>query len=75
MLLASLLIGSLALIANMLIQIVVTVAIIGYLLHLLDSGRLLPTMGTDIKLHHFSGSFLRPCGAIRGLGVPVPVLG
>ena len=50
MLLIPLLIGSLALIANMLIQIVVTVAITGYLLRLLDSGRLLPTIGTDIKL-------------------------
>jgi hypothetical protein len=50
MLLIPLLIGSLALVVNMLIQIVVIVALTGYLLRLPDSGRLLPTIGTDIKL-------------------------
>ena len=50
MLLIPLLIGSLALVVNMLIQLVVIMAITGYLLRLLDSGRLLPTVGTDIKL-------------------------
>ena len=45
-----LLIGSPALLVNMLIQIAAIVAIIGYLLRLVDSGRLLPTIGTDIKL-------------------------
>ena len=42
MLLIPLLIGSLALVVNMLIQIAIIVAITGYLLRLLDSGRLLP---------------------------------
>jgi hypothetical protein len=37
-----LLIGSLAPIANLLIQIVATMTFTGYLLRLLDSGRLLP---------------------------------
>ena len=45
-----LLIGSLALLVNMLIQIAAIVAIVGYLLRLVDSGRLLLTIGTDIKL-------------------------
>ncbi len=50
MLLIPLLIGSLALVVNMLIQIAIIVAITGYLLRLLDSGRMLPAIGTDIKL-------------------------
>ena len=44
-----LLIGSLALLVNMLIQIAAIMAIVGHLLRLVDSGRLLPTIGTDIK--------------------------
>jgi hypothetical protein len=34
----------------MLIQTVVILAIIGYLLHLVESGRLSPSIGTDIRL-------------------------
>ena len=45
-----LLIGSLAPLVNMLIQIAAIVAIVGYLLRLVDSGRLLLTISTDIKL-------------------------
>ena len=45
-----LLIGNLALLVNMLIQIAAIVAVVRYLLRLVDSGRLLPTISTDIKL-------------------------
>ncbi|MFC1702790.1 ion channel [Pseudomonadota bacterium] len=48
--LTPLLIGSLALIVNMLIQTAAILAIIGYLLRLLDSGRLSLSIGTDIRL-------------------------
>lgn len=45
-----LLIGSLTLVINMLIQVAAIAAITGYLLRLVDSGRLSQTIGTDIKL-------------------------
>ena len=48
--LTPLLIGSLVLIVNMLIQTAAMVAIIVYLLHLVDSGRLAPSIGADIRL-------------------------
>lgn len=48
--LITVLIGSLTLLVNMLIQIAAILAITGYLLRLVDSGRLLPTIGTDIRV-------------------------
>ena len=48
--LSALLIGSLALMVNLLMQIVATVAVILYLLRLLDLNRMGTTLGADIKV-------------------------
>jgi len=48
--LAPLLVGSLALIFNMLIQIAVIVVVLHYLLRYVDKGPLTPALGTDIRV-------------------------
>jgi voltage-gated potassium channel Kch len=48
--LPSLLIGSLTLLVNMLIQVSAVMVTVGILLRLMNSGRLAPTIGTDIRV-------------------------
>jgi len=44
------LIGSLAILVNLLIQVAGIVGIVFYIAHLVDSGRLRPTVGNDIRM-------------------------
>jgi hypothetical protein len=48
--LSVLLIGSLAILVNLLIQVAGIVVIVGYIARLVDAGGLVPTIGNDIKL-------------------------